>query len=221
MLLAGGATLPSQKLYEALELEKQGHPTEAVARLEAIIFEYPTWELPRIEVARLQLKIGTDLALAQRQLQAAQKLAPFNPRIPFLLGLVQEERGDFATAIEWQEAALKLRDTFHEARFRLATLYANLEHWEAAERHYRRYVESNPQAVGARIQWALVLEQLQEFSLAEKQLQRAVKMQPESSAFRTRLLEFYERTGQTERMKLFQESSKDNQPMRILKKSVR
>ena len=136
---------PTQALTRALALEEKGDSQAALAGVESVIRTWPTWELPRLEAARLMLKLGGELDRAEAHLDIATALAPDNPRAHYLQGLLWEERGRPALAAQAYEAALLYRPSYEEARFRLAGLWmAEFQRQAAREnfsdtRHFRRF----------------------------------------------------------------------------------
>src|SRR5262245_50213681 len=102
---------PAQ-LQEALALEQQGHSAEALAALEKLAAGAPEWEAPRLEAARLHLKLGTGLEVAERLLTEARTLAPQNPRGHYLYGLLKLEQGTLREAMVALELAVRYREDF-------------------------------------------------------------------------------------------------------------
>ncbi|MFZ5469297.1 MAG: hypothetical protein ACOZIN_07650 [Myxococcota bacterium] len=184
-----------ERLSDALALEQRGGDTEALELVEAVVKSRPDWEIPRLEAARLRLKLGRGLDLALAHLEAARSLAPENPRGHFLYGLLMEERREVRTAIDAHELALTYRTDYHEARFRLAGLYFGLGEWALAERHYRICAQAHPDATGARLQLATTLERQGKLEDTELELSKLFVAQPKSQVVGRRLVELYERTG--------------------------
>src|SRR5690606_13952713 len=90
--MAGAMDAPANTaLTQALAREEAGDAAGAMAGVEAVMNSWPTWELPRIEAARLLLKLGGELDRAEAHLDVAAALAPENPRAHYLRGLLWEE----------------------------------------------------------------------------------------------------------------------------------
>lgn len=213
---------PSASLSSALAQEKAGNDLAAVASLERLIREAPTFELPRLEVARLRLKLGQGLDLAQGHLDVARALVPENPRAHYLWGVLQAEFGRVDEACRALETAVMLRSDYDEARFRLAGLYAGRSTWEKAVEHYRAYTQRHPEAVGARCELAGALERLGRTSEAEAELKAVWSAQPRSQLVATRLAEFYERSARPElARKIRLASARPERALRELKPSRR
>jgi tetratricopeptide (TPR) repeat protein len=216
------APAPSS-LPEALALEAAGDDAGALAAVEALIRARPTWELPRLEAARLLLKMGGALEQAEAHLNAVAGVAPNNPRAWYLRGLLWEERGDRMQAVRAYEQAVKYRGSYEEARFRLGGLWAAQGDWLKSELHYRYLARAKPEWVQVRLQLAEVLEKQERPLDAEVELLAARSLQPDSPLVLRRLADFYERTG---RPQLAQKVRKSMEPqekrrMRELKPSRR
>lgn len=192
------ALLGAGQLDEARVLEEKGQGAAALELLERLVKKSPAWELPRIEAARIRMKLGQELDLALAHLEAARSIAPENPRAHFLLGLLLEERGDPLAAAASYELALSYRQDFAEARLRLAGLRFSQSQWAQAEREYRAYLKLEPAAQGAALQLAAVLEREGKLPECEEELTKLAAAQPSSTLVSRRLAEFYERTGRPE-----------------------
>ncbi|MFP2924720.1 tetratricopeptide repeat protein [Pyxidicoccus sp. 3LG] len=210
-------------LPEALALEAAGDDAAALAAVEALARTRPTWELPRLEAARLLLKMGGALEQAEAHLDAAIRLAPTNPRAWYLQGLLWEERGDPRQAVRAYEQAVQHRNSYEDARFRLGGLWATLGDWLKSELHYRYLARARPEWVQVRLQLAEVLEKQERLLDSENELLAARSFQPGSPLVLRRLADFYERTG---RPQLAEKVRKSMEPqpkrrMRELKPSRR
>ncbi|MCP3100877.1 tetratricopeptide repeat protein [Myxococcus sp. K15C18031901] len=188
------AATPSASLSDALALESAGDDTAALAALEALTAAQPQWELPRLEAARLLLKLGGASDRARSHLDVATRVAPTNPRAWYLQGLMWEERGDTLQAIRSYEKAVQYRASYEEARFRLGGLWTSLGDLLKAELHLRYLARARPEWVQVRLQLAEVLEKQERPLDAENELLAARGFQPSSPLVLRRLAEFYERT---------------------------
>ncbi|HEX8434017.1 tetratricopeptide repeat protein [Archangium sp.] len=81
---------PSGDLTPALSREAEGDSAGALEAVEAIVRAWPAEALPRLEAARLLLKLGTDLDRAEAHLDVAAPAAPDNPRLHNQRGLLWE-----------------------------------------------------------------------------------------------------------------------------------
>ncbi len=196
VLLTGALDAPGpEALTEALAHEEAGETAAALAGVEALLRVSPTWALARLEAARLLLKTGGSLEHAEAHLDAAGALAPDNPRVHYLRGLLSEERGEPWRAMVAYEVALLTRPSYDEARFRLAGLAAAQGDWLKAELHARALARSNPEWIQARFQLAQALERQERGVEAEAELKALHAAQPTNALVTRRLAEFYERTG--------------------------
>ncbi|MBF5044135.1 tetratricopeptide repeat protein [Aggregicoccus sp. 17bor-14] len=192
---ANPSAAPSARLDAALAREASGDDAGALADLEALALAQPTWALPRLEAARLRLKLGQDTPRLGADLDVAEALAPTNPRVHYLRGLLWEERGQARAAVQAYERALSYRAAYDEPRLRLGALYAAQGDWLHAELHYRTLAHAHPQAVPVRVELARVLEAQGRVSDAERELEALRAAQPTQPLVLRRLAELYERTG--------------------------
>ena len=179
LVMCLGAGHPSSELQEPLTLGKTGDFDGAQTQMEALVFTHPTWELPRLELAQLLLRSGRKTEEARVHLEIARKSAPQNPRVHYLLGLAQSELGNVKGAIVSWRQALLLRESYQDARFRLAGLYAAQGLFAEAAEEYRRCVEGQPESPGLRLQLATALEKACRREEAEREYLRIVREHPE------------------------------------------
>ncbi len=203
-------------LADALALEAAGDDAGALAATEALVQAQPSWELPRLEAARLLLKTGGALERAEAHLDAALRLAPNNPRAWYLRGLLWEERDDRPQAIRAYETAVQHRSSYEDARFRLGGLWALQGDWLKSELHYRYLARARPEWVQVRLQLAEVLEKQERVDDAERELLAARSLQPTSPLVLRRLADFYERTGRPQLAEKVRKSM-EPQPQRKLR----
>ncbi|WP_426749039.1 tetratricopeptide repeat protein [Myxococcus faecalis] len=210
-------------LSDALALEAGGDDAAALQAVEALVLGQPRWELPRMEAARLLLKLGGSMEQAEAHLEVATREAPTNPRAWYLRGLIWEERGNPMQAARAYETAVQHRGSYEEARFRLGGLWVALGDLLKAELHYRYLARAKPEWVQVRLQLADVLEKQERLLDAETELLAARSFQPDSPLVLRRLADFYDRT---ERPQLAAKVRKSMEPqekrrMRALKPSRR
>ncbi|MFE8597964.1 tetratricopeptide repeat protein [Archangium violaceum] len=182
-------------LTSALSREASGDSAGALEAVQDVMRVWPAEALPRLEAARLLLKLGGDLDQAETHLDVAAAVAPDNPRVHYLRGLLWEERGYPLKAARSLELAVFYRSSYEDARFRLAGLWASLGDWLKAELHYRFLARSRPEWVQVRLQLIRVLEEQGRAADAEKELLRLKDEQPTNPLVIRRLVDLYERTG--------------------------
>jgi predicted Zn-dependent protease len=185
-------------LTAALALESAGDPAGALQAVEALVRAEPLSPLLRLEAARLLLNLGGNLERAEVHLQVVSALAPENPRLHYLFGLLLEERGAPLRAARAYETALFYRASYEDALFRLASLWASQKDWLKAELYYRPLSRARPEWVQVRLQLAWVLEQQGRGEDAEQELLRLEREQPRNALVIRRLADFYERTGRSQ-----------------------
>lgn len=179
-------------LTAALELEKQGADGQALERLEQLVSVDPTWDLGRLELARLRLKLGADAERAGWHADVARALSPENPRAHYLWALAQDEAGHREAATRALQVALTLRGDFADARFRLAGLLASQTRWSEAVTEWREYLRTAPNATGARLQLAQALEKSGELKAAERELRALLSIEAVRVPAARRLIDLLE-----------------------------
>lgn len=216
-----GATGVVGGVQQALAQEASGDVVGALRSLEAQIRAMPNWELPRIEAARLRLKLGADLDLAEAHLEAARAIAPENPRVHFLYGVLMQERGRGRSALDAFEVALALRPGFDEARFRAAGQAMSLSSFQRAEAHFRAFLAEHPEAVGVQLSLAQALEAQGRAAESEKLLRRLYQQRPPVPLVAQRLADLYDRTGRPQLAEKVRRELEPSRKLRELKKSAR
>jgi tetratricopeptide (TPR) repeat protein len=213
---AGGA------LREAQALEAAGDDVGAAKVLARAVAAEPAWAMARLELGRLELKLGRHTDAALVHLDIARSLAPENPRAHYLFALAADEQGARQAAKQALEVALALRDDYADARYRLAgLLYADGD-FSRAVAAYQVYVSSHPEATGARLQLAAALERAGRSAEAEKELRALLKVPATRQLAGRRLAELLERQGrQSEAAKLRVAVDPPKKPLRQLKPSRR
>lgn len=146
------------RLRDALSAEGRGDDAAALSAIDGLIREMPTWELPRLEAARLRLKSGLKVELAEHDADVARSLAPENPRAHYLFALAADDQGHRIEARRALEIALVYRAEYGEAQTRLGGLLSAEGDYAAAAKVYQAYVAKNPTDIGAQLQLALALE---------------------------------------------------------------
>lgn len=209
-------------LEQALALEKKGQDLRALELVDQAVRERPTWELARLEAARLRIKLGTDIERAEHDVEVARAIAPENARAQYLWGLVREERGDERGARRAYEIAVDYRPSYDDARFRLAGLYYSKQAWAQAEAHYRELARRRPEWTQARMQLVAVFEQQGRLTDAEAELADLWARTGSKLAGR-KLAELYDRTNQPQKAQKLREAldPSPKKKMRPLKKSRR
>jgi tetratricopeptide (TPR) repeat protein len=184
-------------LEDALGIEANGDDEAALAVVDTIVVREPAWELPRLEAARLRMKLGREEDLAGLQLEIALSIAPENPRAHFLSAQLAEQLGQVREAIRSLETALVFRPDYEEARLRLGALYLQAGDSLRGEFHLRQLVRANPRLTQARVLLAQSLEEQGRTADAEAVLTALLRDEPENGWVRRRVAEFYERTGRS------------------------
>ena len=177
----------TSRLRDALGAEGRGDDAAALSALDGLIRDLPTWELPRLEAARLRLKTGQKIELAEHDADVARSLAPENPRAHYLFALAADDQGHRTEARRALEIALSYRAEYGEAQIRLGALLVAEGDFANAVRVYRAYIARNGADVGAQVQLALALERSGQVGQGEATL-RALAKNPAGRAAALRTL---------------------------------
>jgi predicted Zn-dependent protease len=194
LAVSSSSTLATDSMAEALAVEQAGDGPRALQSLDRMVAQKPSSEIARIEAARLRLKLGQELDRAEADLEAARSLAPENPRVHYLWGLLMEERRRGPEAIRSLELAVLYRPEYQDARFRLAGAYFAASDWAKAELHYGALAQLRPDWIQARVQLAAAQEKQQKLAEAERELRQLLAEQPGSPLVRLKMADFYART---------------------------
>lgn len=210
--------LSGPQLDDVLAREKAGDDEGAQRVADAIVKNKPNFALARLEAARLRLKRGVDLGTAELDLEAALSLMPENPRAHYLHALLLEEQGKRAAARAELETALSFRDSYDEARSRLASLCFAEADWACAEQRYRELLQSS-ESIGVRLQLAATFEAQGRDAEAEQQLKTVLALSPNHVVATRRLADLYDRTGRKDLARKLRGEPEEKKRMRPLKKS--
>lgn len=168
--------LATAPLEQALALEQSGHDAAAIVLLEAAIRAEPRWAMGRVELGRLQLKRGASEE-ALHHLDTSRSLASENPRAHYLYALAADELGRRNECRRALEVALTLRDGYADAQVRLGSVLVAEGELNGAVKALRSYLDTHPDAGGARLQLADALERSADHAGAEREL-RALMQHP-------------------------------------------
>ncbi|MFO0596044.1 MAG: tetratricopeptide repeat protein [Myxococcaceae bacterium] len=216
------ATSPAPNAVEqAQALENAGDDRGALRLLTAAVVENPTWAIGRVELGRLELKLGeTDAAFAQ--LDIARSLAPENPRAHYLFALAADDAGHRNESRRALEVALALRSGYADAQQRLASVLVAEGDFAGASVALRAYLSAHPDANGARLQLADALERAGSRKEAEAELRTLIEVPALKTLAGRRLVALLEAAGrQGEAEKLRVKLDPPKRQLRDLKPSKR
>ncbi len=195
---------------------------KALEEVEAIVRQYPTWELPRLEAAQLLLRRGDALDLCEWYLEAARVYAPENPRAHYLWALLQEERGRHDLAEAALQIALEIRSDYDEARLELGAVELAAGRFPHAVEAYRAVAAHQPDATAVKLALATALEKAGQRGEAVKLL-KAMLPGPARLVAARRLSDLYRQEGKVKEAEKLMQSVDPTQKrvLRPLKKSRR
>ena len=194
------------RLRDALQAEGRGDDAAALSAIDALVREMPTWELPRLEAARLRLKTGLRVDLAEHDADVARSLAPENPRAHYLFALAADDQGHRIEARKALETALTYRADYGEAQTRLGGLLSAEGDYVAAAKIYQAYVSKNAADVGANVQLALALEKSGDAAHGESTLRNLSKVPAARPVALRTLAAMLERNGRSKEADQVRES---------------
>ena len=134
----------AEQMREGDALLKAGDIAGACSAYAATLERLPSWWLPHLALVRCGRLLGRP---ASSLLHHARFAAEARPRIPathLQLGLTLEELGQRDAAMAAYEAALKLRQDFFQARYRLGLLHREKGNSVDAIRHLNEVIKMYP-----------------------------------------------------------------------------
>lgn len=102
-------------------------------------------------------------------------------------GLMLEETGSLAEAVEAYERAVELDGRYPQPRINLVAAYGQLGRFKDAERHYKRAHELAPDSEELHVNWGTLLAERSRLSEAAESFRRALEINPHSPDTRTDL----------------------------------
>jgi tetratricopeptide (TPR) repeat protein len=161
----------------------------------------PEWGLAFLEWGIVEAAVDPKGALALECLKKAASLNPGNPRVHYQLGLLYEQQAKLADAVRELKAALALRSTMRDARYRLAQVLIQENAKDEALATFQVLISEEPGHTGALTAVAELYEERGSLVEAEAALLSLTKLQPQVAYHRYRLGQFYERTGNAKKAK--------------------
>lgn len=133
----------------------------------------------------LQMQAG-DLEKAQKNLKAAQTLAPADPRINAALGNVLRRQGNEFQAANAYETALRYERDHAEAQLGVTLMAIDMGKWETADKYIKKLLAADPppsprQLAMAHMANAMVLDEQNKGSDADKEQLIALEMDPRNA----------------------------------------
>jgi tetratricopeptide (TPR) repeat protein len=138
---------------------------EALQRDPAVRGAYPV--MMRVALERGQLDLAELVAVR------ARKLDPDDPEIAYLLGSVQERRGDEAAALAQYRRAVARHPEHLPSRYRLLELMVAARSWEGAAEQARAILQRNPGDARVHLALGIALRNLGKVDEALAEYERA------------------------------------------------
>jgi len=91
-----------------------------------------------------------DLTKAEENYLQAEKYDPTSPYPPYSLGVLEENKGDFKSAIIFYMKSVSRDSTFENGYFNLASAYASIKDFKNANKNISKVLEINPNAKDAK-----------------------------------------------------------------------
>jgi tetratricopeptide (TPR) repeat protein len=135
--------------------------------------------------AALQFAYGLALVRSERASEAEPVFATLlrehgdSPELSVMIGQAHAQQGDYPSAIEALERALRLRPDVAEANGTLGVIYLRQGKLEAAEKALQEELRAHPTDASSQQNLAIVLESLQRLPEAVEVLRRLLAARPE------------------------------------------
>jgi len=137
-------------------------------------------------IAAILYEMG-ELDESEKQLEAAIKLDPYEPRHRVNLGYILQKRGDLKGAIETTRLAADMAPGNYMARYRLGMLYGELEDFGEAIWWLKQAVVLEPGNVNALFYLGAAYEASGDIQNAKREYEAVIKADPGNQAARARL----------------------------------
>jgi tetratricopeptide (TPR) repeat protein len=142
-------------LEEAVKLEHQGRPSEAVGTYEKMLEAQPDQVEGYLRLGALYSSLGLTTKARELYLKAVERGIADGP-LYFNLGYIEEIRGDLSKALEYylkaEEKQLKSAELFYN----IGNVYAQMGDWDKALQYYTQSVSLNPNQMDAFVNMSVV-----------------------------------------------------------------
>ena len=136
-----------------------------------------------------------DLDAARRECQAVLKLAPKQPDVLHMIGLIAYRTGNLAEAEKFLAKAVKIAPDHLDSLFNLGVVYRDRGKLSQAQRQFARVSAMRPDSLDALINLSLVQRDLGDLTAAEETSLNVVERAPGSSAAHNNLGVVYSLTN--------------------------
>ena len=166
-------------LERAGELFRKGSYLEASSLLWAELIEQSDHLQGWMILGDLELELGRS-EFAVRASRMAQKLAPNDPKVLFVLAAALRAEGEIAEAAKHLEEVTKALPQSAAAWSNLGNVQSDLGCLSEAEKSYRKAIDINPSFVAAQVNLGLVLISRGQLQEAETAFTQALENDPQS-----------------------------------------
>jgi tetratricopeptide (TPR) repeat protein len=188
---AEGLVVEGAKLRDSGDLAGSQAALEEALRLDASLAR------AHVEWAMTAEALAADPALISAHYQLGARLAPEDSRAQLLAAAWAARQGDDVVALEAFDRAVAADPTNVEAVSRRADLKAVRGDLDGAINDYRLALGADAAFVPAWVGLADVAERAKDNNAAEEAHKSLVKMYPDATHYRGKLVAFYRRTGQS------------------------
>ncbi len=205
---------------DAIALIEIGKRQDAAILLKRLISRYPDWGLFYLEYAANCIYLECPENEIFDYLNKAEKLLDENPRFYFYKGLSLEQK-DQDESLRLYDRAISLRPTYVDALINACAIYIEKGDIKSAISYYDSIPMDKRNSIITLKIINLLIEN-KDFERAEKELLYLVKNHPSNELYLSRLLDFYNKTGDDKKSstilnKLKKLSSQKKREMRPLK----
>ncbi len=164
-------------LTQAMNLMDQGQFKESLQLLKEKIEVYPAHDELRYRYALLLAQDGSEIEEAMENLQITLKNDPENDDANFLMGELEEMKGDYTQAVHYYQEVASNNPDYLDVFYRLGIVFSKYfeNSTKQAAKYFKKAIKKNPANVDAVYQYALLLgEKLEKPKKAIKYFKRTL-----------------------------------------------
>lgn len=135
----GLLVLKGRLAYALNDLQEAEKRLREALELEPLLAEAHRW------IAMTYMRLGA-ASQALAHATTAERIAPGDPEIRVIVGVIRYQQNDYAAARQAFASALEVDDHNADAHRNLGVLCFKQDDWESAARHFKRFSELNPES---------------------------------------------------------------------------